>query len=267
RDLFRSFGWNAHIEVFQVLYPTLKSHTLELVAPERFVASLREPAIAGDPSSARSDGLPPYDAYGADGDVTGELVYLNYGMPRDYEDLARRGVDVRGKIVITRYGGGWRGLKPKLAQEHGAIGCLIYSDPHDDGYAMGDVYPKGGWRPEGGLTRGPVPAMALYPGDPLTPGVGATKDAKRLAIAEAKTILKIPVLPISYGDAQPLLAALGGPVAPRRWRGSLPVTYHTGPGPARVHLAIHSEWSLKPLYDVIAPLPATHSPDQWLVPG
>jgi N-acetylated-alpha-linked acidic dipeptidase len=267
RDLFRSFGWSAQIEVFQVLYPTLKSHALELVAPERFVASLKEPAIAGDASSARSDGLPPYNEYGADGDVTGELVYLNYGMPQDYKDLARRGIDVRGKIVITRYGGGWRGLKPKLAQEHGAIGCIIYSDPHDDGYAMGDVYPKGGWRPEGGVQRGSVLDMAVYPGDPLTPGVGATKDAKRLAIVDAKTVLRIPVLPISYGDAQPLLAALGGPVAPRRWRGSLPVTYHMGPGPARVHLAISSEWTLKPLYDVIARIQGSESPDEWVVRG
>jgi N-acetylated-alpha-linked acidic dipeptidase len=267
RDLFRSFGWNAQIEVFDVLYPTPKSHTLELVAPTRFVASLKEPAIAGDASSARTDGLAPYNEYGADGDVTGELVYLNYGMPQDYKDLARRGIDVRGKIVITRYGGGWRGLKPRLAQEHGAIGCIIYSDPHDDGYAMGDVYPAGGWRPDGGVQRGSVLDMAVYPGDPLTPGVGATKDAKRLPIAEAKTILKIPVLPISYGDAQPLLAALGGPVAPRRWRGSLPVTYHMGPGPARVHLAVSSDWGQKPLYDVIARIDGSESPDQWIVRG
>jgi N-acetylated-alpha-linked acidic dipeptidase len=267
RDLFKSFGWDARIEEFQVLYPTLRSHTLELVAPEHFVATLAEPAIEGDATSARTDGLAPYNEYGADGDVTGELVYLNYGMPEDYKALARRGIDVKGKIVITRYGGGWRGLKPKLAQEHGAIGCIIYSDPHDDGYARGDVYPKGGWRPAGGLQRGSVLDMTMYPGDPLTPGIGATKDAKRLAIADAKTILKIPVLPISYGDAQPLLAALTGPVAPARWRGSLPITYHMGPGAARVHIAISSDWNLKPLYDVIAKIPGRTSPDEWVVRG
>jgi N-acetylated-alpha-linked acidic dipeptidase len=267
RDLFRQWGWDAQIEVFDVLYPTLKHHTLELVAPTRFVASLTEPPIPGDPTTALTDGLPPYNEYGADGDVTAALVYVNYGMPEDYQVLARRGVDVRGKIVIARYGEGWRGLKPKLAFEHGAIGCLIYSDPHDDGYARGDIYPKGGWRPPEGVQRGSVLDMTLYPGDPLTPGVGATRDAKRLPISEAKSILKIPVMPISYADAQPLLAALAGPVAPQSWRGSLPITYHIGPGPAQVHMAISSEWSLKPLYDVIAKIRGSDNPEQWVVRG
>jgi N-acetylated-alpha-linked acidic dipeptidase len=267
RDLFRQWGWDAQIEVFQVLYPTLKQHTLELVAPTRFVASLKEPAIEGDAASARTDGLPPYNVYGADGDVTGELVYVNYGMEKDYKELARRGIEVKGRMVIARYGGGWRGLKPKLAQEHGAIGCIIYSDPRDDGYARGDVYPKGGWRPPGGVQRGSVLDITIYPGDPLTPGVAATANAKRLPIAEARTILKIPVLPISYADAEPLLAALEGPVAPKRWLGSLPLTYHLGPGPAKVHLAISSDWGLKPLYDVIAKIRGAESPDEWVVRG
>jgi N-acetylated-alpha-linked acidic dipeptidase len=267
RDLFRQWGWDARIEEFEVLYPTLKQHSLELVAPTRFTASLKEPPVEGDATSTRTDGLPPYNEYGADGDVAGELVYLNYGMPEDYRALARRGIDARGKIVIARYGKGWRGLKPKLAQEHGAIACIIYSDPRDDGYAMGDIYPHGGWRPPAGVQRGSVLDMAVYPGDPLTPGVGATKDAKRLPISEARTILKIPVMPISYADAQPLLAALAGPVAPGEWRGALPITYHMGPGPARVHIAIASDWSLKPLYDVIAKIPGTESPDEWVVRG
>ena len=267
RDLFQKWGWQAHIEEFEVLYPTLKQHTLELLAPTHFTARLDEPPVEGDATSAVPGIMPPYNVYGADGDVTGELVYLNYGMPKDYEDLARRGIEVKGRIVITRYGGGWRGLKPKLAQEHGAIGCLIYSDPHDDGYAQGDVYPKGGWRPPEGVQRGSVLDITVYSGDPLTPGVGATRDAKRLPIAEAKTILKIPVMPISYADAQPLLAALAGPVAPARWRGSLPITYHMGPGPARVHLAISSDWGLKPLYDVIARIPGRGAADEWVVRG
>jgi N-acetylated-alpha-linked acidic dipeptidase len=268
RDLFKQWGWDAQIETFEVLYPTLERHTLEMVAPKKFVASLKEPPVAGDASSARTaNAMPPYNAYGADGDVTAELVYLNYGMPDDYKDLARRGIDVKGKIVITRYGAGWRGLKPKLAQEHGAVGCIIYSDPQNDGYGPGDVYPKGGWRPREGVQRGSVADMPLYPGDPLTPGVGATKNAKRLPIAEAKTILKIPVLPISYGDAQPLLAALQGPVVPPSWRGALPITYHFGPGPAKVHLAISSDWSLKTLYDVIARIPGAQDPDEWIVRG
>jgi N-acetylated-alpha-linked acidic dipeptidase len=263
----RAWGWNAEIEQFDVLYPTLKHHTLELVAPTKFVASLTEPPIEGDATSARKDGVPPYNVYGADGDVTADLVYVNHGMPDDYEDLARRGIDVKGKIVITRYGGGWRGLKPKLAWEHGAVGCLIYSDPADDGYGEGDVYPKGGWRPSHGVQRGSVADMPVYSGDPLTPGVGATKNAKRLSIAQAKSILKIPVMPISYADAQPLLAALEGPVAPERWRGGLPITYHLGPGPAKVHLAIESDWGLKPLYDVIAKIPGSESPDEWVIRG
>jgi N-acetylated-alpha-linked acidic dipeptidase len=267
RGLFRQWGWDAHIEEFAVLYPTLKQHSLELIAPDRFTASLTEPPVPGDATSTRTDGLPPYNEYGADGDVTGDLVYLNYGMPEDYRALARRGIDARGKIVIARYGKGWRGLKPKLAQEHGAIACIIYSDPHDDGYAEGDTYPKGGWRPPAGVQRGSVLDMAVYPGDPLTPGVGATKEAKRLPLSEARTILKIPVLPISYADAQPLLAALAGPVAPANWRGALPITYHLGPGPARVHLVISSDWSLKPLYDVIAKIPGSESPDEWVVRG
>jgi len=267
RDRLKEWGWDAQIEVFYPLYPTLKQHTLELVAPTKFVAALQESPVAGDATSSRTDGMGPYNVYGADGDVTGELVYVNYGMPDDYKDLARRGIDVKGKIAIARYGEGWRGLKPKLAQEHGAIACIIYSDPQGDGYAQGDVYPKGGWRPADGVQRGSVADMPVYSGDPLTPGVGATKNAKRLSIPEAKTLMKIPVIPISYGDAQPLLTALAGPVAPQAWRGALPITYHIGPGPARVHLAISSNWGQKPLYDVIARIPGSQKPDEWIVRG
>jgi N-acetylated-alpha-linked acidic dipeptidase len=268
RDLFKQWGWDAQIETFEVLYPTLKQHTLEMVGPTQFVAKLKEPPVPGDESSAHTEGgLEAYNIYGGDGDVTADLVYLNYGMPDDYKDLARRGIDVKGKIVIARYGGGWRGLKPKLAQEHGAVGCIIYSDPRDDGYGVGDVYPKGGYRPADSLQRGSVQDMTLYSGDPLTPGVGATKNAKRLPLSQAKTILKIPVIPISYGDAQPLLAALEGPVVPPSWRGALPITYHFGPGPAKVHLAISSDWGMKTLYDVIARIPGAQSPDEWIVRG
>ena len=266
--LFRSWGWNAEIETFYVLYPTPKEVLLELVAPTHYRAKLREPPVAGDrTSSITKDVLPPYNIYGADADVTGKLVYVNYGMPDDYKELARRGVSVTGNIVIVRYGNGWRGLKPKLAYEHGAIGCIIYSDPRDDGYAAGDPYPDGAGRPSQGVQRGSVEDMTLYSGDPLTPGVGATRDATRLSRAEAKTILKIPVLPISYGDAQPLMRALTGPRAPAPWRGSLPVTYHLGPGPATVHLRIESDWSQKPVYDVIARLQGSEAPDEWAIRG
>jgi N-acetylated-alpha-linked acidic dipeptidase len=267
RDLFREWGWKAEIERFDVLYPTPKRTSLEMVAPTAFKAALAEPPVAGDASTAKPGALPPYNIYGADGDVTAKLVYVNQGMPDDYAELARRGVEVKGKIVIARYGGGWRGLKPKLAYEHGAVGCLIYSDPKNDGYGVGETYPEGGWRPPEGVQRGSVADMPIYSGDPLTPGVGATKDAKRLPLAEAKTLLKIPVMPISYADAKPLLEALAGPVAPEAWRGALPITYRIGPGPARVHMTIESEWSLKTLYNVIAKIGGTEHPDEWIVRG
>jgi N-acetylated-alpha-linked acidic dipeptidase len=264
---FLEWGWDASIETFSVLYPTPRDVLVELVAPAHFDARLTEPPIAGDGTSKLAGQLPAYNVYGADGDVTAELVYVNQGMPDDYLELERGGVSVKGRIVLTRYGGGWRGLKPKLAQEHGAVGCLIYSDPRDDGYGAGDPYPKGGYRPRDGVQRGSVQDMVLYAGDPLTPGVGASPDAKRLAIQDAKTIMKIPVLPISYAAAEPLLAALGGRVAPSGWRGGLPLTYHVGPGPAKVHLKVLSNWNQKPLYDVIATLRGAQEPDRWIVRG
>jgi N-acetylated-alpha-linked acidic dipeptidase len=265
---FKAWGWDAHIETFQILYPTPITESLELLGPSPYRARLHEPPIPGDRSSADMPGvLPPYVAYQGDGDVTAELVYVNYGMPDDYRALARQGIDVKGKIVIARYGSGWRGLKPKLAQLHGAVGCIIYSDPKDDGYYTDDPYPKGAQRPADGVQRGSVQDMMLYSGDPLTPGVAATADAKRLTREEAVTILKIPALPISYADAAPLLAALGGPVANAGFRGALPLTYHVGPGPAVVHLVVKSEWSLKPIYDVIAVMKGAQYPDQWVVRG
>jgi N-acetylated-alpha-linked acidic dipeptidase len=266
--LFRSWGYDTRIEEFQVLFPTPKERVLELIAPQHYTASLTEPPLAEDSTSGQAaEQLPLYNAYSIDGDVTGDLVYVNYGVPKDYEDLERRGVDVKGKIVISRYYGSWRGIKPKVAAEHGAIGCIIYSDPREDGYVQGDVYPKGGYRPEHGGQRGSVADMPLYPGDPLTPGIGATADAKRLDIKDAKTITKIPVLPISYADAAPLLRALGGPMAPASWRGALPFPYHLGPGPARVHLKLAFNWTMAPVRDVIARLPGSEWPDEWIIRG
>ncbi|HST53787.1 MAG TPA: transferrin receptor-like dimerization domain-containing protein [Pyrinomonadaceae bacterium] len=266
--LFRSWGYDARIESFDVLFPTPKTRLLELTAPEHYTAKLAEPPLKEDSTSDQtSEQLPTYNAYSIDGDVTGQLVYVNYGVPKDYDELAERGIDVRGKIVIARYGGSWRGIKPKVAAEHGAIGCVIYSDPRDDGYFNGDVYPKGAWRNEWGAQRGSVADMPLYPGDPLTPGVGATKDAKRLDIKSAPTLTRIPVMPISYGDAEPLLRALGGAVAPAAWRGALPITYHLGPGPATVHLKLEFNWDIKPVNDVIARLKGSERPDEWVVRG
>jgi N-acetylated-alpha-linked acidic dipeptidase len=266
---FKEFGLDAHLEQFDVLYPTPKERAVELVeGGAKFVAKLQEPAVPQDPTSnQQAEQLPTYHAYSIDGDVTAPLVYVNYGVPEDYEQLERMGVSVKGAIVIARYFHSWRGIKPKVAAEHGAIGCLIYSDPHEDGYVEGDTFPGGPWRPKDGVQRGSVADMPTYPGDPLTPGVGATKNAKRLEIKDAATLTKIPVLPISYGDAQPLLAALTGRVAPEGWRGGLGITYHIGPGPAKVHLKVKSNWGLKPVYDVIAKIPGATFPDEWVIRG
>jgi N-acetylated-alpha-linked acidic dipeptidase len=267
-SLFKSWGYDTAIERFDVLFPTPKTRVVELIAPERYQAKLVEPPLAEDKTSSQVDEiLPTYNAYSIDGDVTGELVYVNYGTPADYDVLDRNGIDVRGKIVIARYGGSWRGIKPKVAAEHGAIGCIIYSDPRDDGYHAGDVYPKGGWRNEHGAQRGSVADMPLFPGDPLTPGVGATANAKRLERSQAPTLTKVPVLPISYGDALPLLRAIGGPMAPAEWRGSLPIPYHLGPGPARVHMKLEFDWKLAPAYNVIARLRGSELPDEWVLRG
>jgi N-acetylated-alpha-linked acidic dipeptidase len=268
RDQFRSYGWDTQIENFDVLFPTPKERLVEMVSPTRYRAGLAETRVANDPTSGQqAEQLPPYVAYSADGDVTGPLVFVNYGIPSDYEELERHGISVKGAIVIAKYGGSWRGIKPKVAAEHGAVGCLIYSDPRDDGYAIGDVFPNGPMRPAQGVQRGSVADMPTYPGDPLTPGVGATKNAKRLTVAQAQTITKIPTLPISYGDARPLLAALRGSVVPSGWRGGLPITYRFGPGPARVHMRVKSDWSIKTLYDVIAKIPGTTEADQWVIRG
>jgi N-acetylated-alpha-linked acidic dipeptidase len=267
RDKFKSWGIDARLEEFEVLFPTPTERVLEMIEPSRFKAVLKEPAIQEDPNSGDANQLPTYNAYSIDGDVTGQLVYANYGVPADYDELAKLGVDVKGKIVITRYGGSWRGIKPKVAAEHGAIGCLIYSDPKDDGYYQGDVFPRGPYRPEQGVQRGSVMDMPIHPGDPLTPGWGAVKGSKRLRRDETDVITKIPVLPISYGDALPMLKELTGPVAPESWRGALPITYHVGSGPARVHLKVSFEWSTKTIYDVVARIEGSTYPDEWVIFG
>lgn len=265
---FKQWGLDAKIESFNVLFPTPKERLIELIEPKKFTALLQEQTFSIDPTSGqRKEQLPTYNAYSIDGDVTGTLVYVNYGTTTDYEQLERLGISVKGCIVIARYGASWRGIKPKLAAEHGAIGCIIYSDPREDGYYNGDVFPEGPYRPKDGVQRGSVMDMPLYPGDPLTPGVGATEQAKRLDIREAKTLTKIPVLPISYADAQPLLASLKGHVAPDGWRGALALTYKIGPGPGKVHLKIKSNWDLKTINDVIVTIPGSVYPDEWIVRG
>ena len=264
---FKSWGLNASIEQFEALMPYPTERVVELVEPEKYVATLKEPVVADDPDSGDAGQLPTFNAYSADGDLTANLVYVNYGTPEDYEQLAKFKIDVKGAIVIARYGRSWRGIKPKVAAEHGAVGCIIYSDPRDDGFFQGDVYEQGAWRPARGVQRGSVMDMPLYPGDPLSPGWASEAGSRRLERSAAATLLKIPVLPISYEDAEPLLKALKGPLAPEAWRGALPLTYHVGPGPAKVHLKLTFDWQVRPLYNVIARIDGSEFPDQWIIEG
>jgi len=265
---FRDWGYDVKVERFDVLFPTPKVRKLELLGDEPYTAMLEEPPVAGDASTEQTDeALPPYNAYSIDGDVTAPLVFVNYGVPADYEELEKRGISVEGKIVIAKYQGSWRGIKPKVAAENGAIGCILYSDPKDDGYYRGETYPDGAFKNEYGVQRGAVMDLPAQPGDPLTPGYGATEDAERLDRSEVEGFTKIPVLPISYHDALPLLRSLEGPVAPASWRGALPITYRIGPGPAEVHLQLEFNWDLAPAYNVIATLEGSEYPNEWVLRG
>ena len=267
--LFKSWGFDANIEQFDVLFPTPKTRVLEMISPEKYTAKLEEPDLKEDSTSnQKAEQLPSYNAYSIDGDVTGDVVYVNYGIPADYEELEKRGIDVRGKIALSRYGGSWRGIKPKVAAERGAIACLIYSDPRDDGYFQGDVYPKGAYRNENGVQRGSVADMPVFPGDPTTPGIGSIKGVKRLDRKDAPTLTKIPVMPISYADALPILRNLGGTIAPASWRGALPITYHLGGvNNLKVHFKLEFNWDIKPIYNVIAKMNGAERPDEWIIRG
>lgn len=264
---FQAWGLDAKIETFEALMPMPLERQVELIAPETFTATLKEPAMLEDKDSSDEGQLPTYNAYSADGDVTGQLVYVNYGVPEDYDMLDKLGIDVAGKIVIVRYGRSWRGIKPRLAADRGAIACLIYSDPEDDGYVRGDILPEGPYRPWQGVQRGSTMDMPTYPGDPLSPGWASEAGGRKLEISEAKTLVKIPVLPISYGDAMPLLEQIRGPVAPESWRGGLPITYHVGPGPARVRVNLKFDWRVRPVYNVIARIEGSEYPDEWIIYG
>jgi N-acetylated-alpha-linked acidic dipeptidase len=263
-----NWGFDTRVETFDVLFPTPKERLLEMTAPLEYKAVLAEPALKEDATSGQTaEQLPTYNCYSPDGDVSAELVFVNYGIPEDYDRLDRMGISVKGKIVLAKYGHSWRGIKPKVAQEHGAIGCILYSDPKDDGYYQGDVYPKGAFKNEYGVQRGSVLDMPIYPGDPLTPGIGAVAGAKRLDRKDVVNLLKIPVLPISYHDAEPLLRSLEGAVAPEEWRGALPITYHIGPGKTRVHLKLVFNWDMRPVNDIIAKIRGSEWPDQWVIRG
>ncbi len=266
-NLLRGWGLDASIEEFEALLPYPTKRKLDLVAPNHFQATLEEPVVSQDKNSLDEGQLPTYNAYSMGGDITAPVVYVNYGVPDDYEYLKRQGIDVKGKIVVARYGSSWRGVKPHVAWEHGAVACLIYSDPKEDGYYVGDVYPNGPFRPKDGVQRGSVMEIAIAPGDPLSPGWASEKGSRRLTMGEVKTLQKIPVMPISYSDAYQLLNSLAGPVAPEKWRGALPLTYHIGPGPAVAHLQLDFDWSTRPIYNVIVRIPGSEYPDQWVMYG
>ncbi len=265
--LFRQFGLEARIETFDVFLPYPKERMVELTGPTPYRLRLEEPNFAEDPDSRDKNQLATYNAYSGAGDVSGELVYVNYGVPDDYRVLRERGIDVRGKVVLARYGASWRGVKPKVAAENGAVACLIFSDPKDDGFGKGAVYPDGPFRCEQGVQRGSVMDMSIYVGDPLTPGWASEKGAKRLTIGEAKTMMPIPVLPISYGDARPLLESLGGDVVPEAWKGGLKVPYRFGPGPGKVRVRVSFDNANRTIHNVIGVVRGAEFPDQWVMYG
>ena len=265
--VFKDNGWDTKIETYQLMFPTPITRVLEMSGVTNFKAVLKEPSFKEDATSGQPDQLPTYNCWSADGDVTANLVFVNYGLPEDYETLAKYGIDVKGKIVIAKYGRSWRGIKPKVAQEHGAIGCLIYSDPADDGYSAGDIYPIGAFKNDQTVQRGSIMDMVIYPGDPTTPNIASTANAPRVNHNDAENLLKIPVLPISYGDAMPLLKDMAGPVAPKDWAGALPITYHIGPSKSKVHLKLAFDWKLRPGLNVIATIKGSEYPDQWIVRG
>jgi N-acetylated-alpha-linked acidic dipeptidase len=265
--VFTAAGWDTKIETYQLMFPTPITRTLEMTGATNYKAKLKETPLKEDATSNQADQLPTYNCWSADGDVTAQLVFVNYGLPEDYETLAKYGIDVKGKIVIAKYGRSWRGIKPKVAQEHGAIGCLIYSDPMDDGYSAGDAYPVGPFKNDQTVQRGSIMDMVIYPGDPTTPNGASIEGAARVDHTEAANLLKIPVLPISYGDAAPLLKDMAGPVAPKNWVGALPFTYHIGPSKSMVHLKLNFDWKIRAGLNVIATIKGSEFPDQWIVRG
>jgi len=204
------------------------------------------------------------------GDAEADVVYANYGSPEDFDKLKQMNIDVHGKIVIVRYGENFRGVKAFVAQERGAAGVIIYSDPKDDGYVRGDAYPNGPWRPASAVQRGSIGFMFQFPGDPTTPGTASLPslpDSKRVSPAESEQLAKIPVTPLSYADAAPILEHLAGPPSPREWQGGLPFTYHVGPGPARVKIHLKQDYQYRTIWDVIGKVPGSSTPDEWVVAG
>ena len=266
-DQFKQIGIESTKYEYSVLLPWPKQRRIDIVAPDQVRLEVEEEKIRGDQWADKPGILPAYTAYSPSGDVTGEIVYVNFGIPSDYETLDKLGISVKGKIVLARYGGSWRGIKPKVAAEHGAIACIIYSDPHEDGYFQGDVYPDGPFRGWGMIQRGSVMDMPRYPGDPSTPDRPSKAGVERLPMDKIETFAPIPVQPMSYRDGVELLKRLKGPVAPGAWRGSLPITYHIGPGPARVHMNLQMDYGQRRLINVVGKITGSVAPDEWIVVG
>ena len=264
---FKSFGIESEKYEYSVLLPWPGQRRIDIVAPDQVKLEVEEEKIRGDQWADKPGILPAYNAYSPSGDVTGEIVYVNYGIPADYETLQKLGIDVKGKIVLARYGGSWRGIKPKVAAEHGAIACIIYSDPHEDGYFQGDVYPDGPFRAWGMIQRGSVMDMPRYPGDPSTPGRPSKAGVERIPMDKIETFAPIPVQPMSYRDGIEMLKRLKGPVAPEAWRGSLPITYHIGPGPAKVHMKLQMDYAQRRLINVVGRIVGAVAPDEWIIVG
>src|ERR1044072_5723554 len=269
RDQMRSYGIPSELKEYEVLLPYPKQPGIvELIRPRRERLAVKEAIVPEDPSASNPKIIPLFNGYSPSGDVTAPLVYVNYGLPPDYEALKTLGVDVKGKIAIARYGNSFRGVKAQVAEQNGAVGLIIYSDPADDGYGQGDVYPKGPWRPASSAQRGSVQFLSPSPGDPLTPGRPALPGVPRLKIEEVTNMPRIPVQPISYGDARRLLEPLRGPVRPRGFQGGLPFAYHVGGTEfVQVHLKTQMDFQVRKIWNVISIIEGAEEKDRWVVMG
>ncbi len=268
---FRDAGLETSIVEYKVWFNHPAEIRVDMTAPPGVeMHGPRREHVDDDPFQDDPRIVTAYNAMSPSGDVEADVVYANYGSPEDFDKLKEMNVDVRGKIVIVRYGENFRGVKAFVAQERGAAGVIIYSDPKDDGYYRGDAYPKGPWRPASGVQRGSIGYMFQFPGDPTTPGVAATPslpDAKRISPAQSEQIPKIPVTPLCYADASPILEHLAGQASPREWQGALPFTYHVGPGPTKVKMHLKQDYQFRTIWDVIGKFPGTAFPNEWVIAG
>ena len=261
------WGLYSKLVEYQVYLTYPETVRVTLLEPDTVQLDLREPSWKFDKDSYDSRAVMPFNAYSPSGDVTGQIVYVNRGLPEDYESLSELGIDVAGKIMLARYGGSFRGVKAKVAEEHAALGLILYSDPADDGYMKGDVYPNGPMRPAQAIQRGSLLYLFNYPGDPLTPGFASVKNAKRIKPEEATNIPTIPTVPIAYAQARRILNSLAGPEVPDNWQGGLPLRYHVGPGPAKINLKLQMDTRVRPIYNVITRIEGSEEPEKMIIIG